>query len=169
MVDPITIGLGVASLAGGLMGGRAQDRARRRARRQERAEIGLQQQELADAQEAFTERQDRIARSIANALANRGISSSSIAEEAKQQFVGERARGQRVLDRQAQRLQAGITSRNIQNDLQQALQRANQLQSTIGLVGLLAQGFGGASPTPGAPGIGGAGTQAGGQFVGFTR
>lgn len=149
MVEPITLGLGVASLASGLLGGRAQDRAASRQRRLQRAEIATQREELAEAKEAFEEEQDRIARAIANSLVDRGISSSSIAEGAKQRFVAQRGRGEMALDRRRRRLEAGIISGNIQQDLQTALQRANQLQNTIGLVGLLAQsGIFGGGPAP---------------------
>jgi hypothetical protein len=149
MAAPLAIGLGIASLAGGLMSGRANRRAQSRLRRQERKEIELQRGELADAREAFGEEQDLIARSIANALANRGISNSSIADETRDRFVAQRARGDRALDRQHQRLEAGITTRNIQNDLQTAMQRANQLQNAIGLIGLTTQFLGQGGGTAG--------------------
>jgi hypothetical protein len=172
MVEPITIGLGLASLAGGLMGNRAQSRARKRLRKQEKAELNLQRGELADAREAFEQDQDRIARSIANALANRGISNSSIADETRDQFVAQRARGERALDRQHQRLEAGITTRNIQQDLQTAMNRANQLQNVIGLVGLAAEyGIfdGGQQNIPTAVGTQSFGTDLGGATPGIIQ
>jgi hypothetical protein len=164
VVPALAVGLGIANLAGGLMAGRANKRAQSRLRKQQRAELNLQRGELADAREAFEEDQDRIARSIANALANRGISNSSIAEETRDQFVAQRGRGERALDRQHQRLEAGITTRNIQQDLQTAMQRANQLQNVIGLVGLAAESgiFGGGGT--GAGGIGGSAGGFAGQF-----
>jgi hypothetical protein len=131
MVEPISTGLAIASIASGIASNNARRSAERKQRRVQRGLVGLEREALEDRREQFEEDARRQARAFENQLHDRGIARSTIALEDRAAFLRELERQRAGLGREERRLDLGVVSGNIESELKRDLLRANQIQQAI--------------------------------------